>query len=121
MRGNWNRVPDERSTQFARVLHVKMIVGNPHQIGAECQNTKYAITSKKYLNRKGYTWNFLVARDISHLILSKNMEFGMGHNKQRLLQAGFRNKLVAILSKGRLNVVYCSKLLQRGHSQHVHK
>ncbi len=25
------------------------------------------------------------------------MEFGMGHNKQRLLQAGFRNKLVAKL------------------------
>ncbi len=54
-------------------------------------------TSKKYLNRKGYTWNFLVARDISQLILSKNMEFGMGHNNQPLLQAGFRNKLVAKL------------------------
>ncbi len=25
------------------------------------------------------------------------MEFGMGHNKQRLLQGGFRNKLVAKL------------------------
>ncbi len=97
VRGNWNQVPDARSTQFERVLHVKMIVGNPHQIGVECQNTKFAITSKTYLNRKRCTWNFLVARDISHLILSKNMEFGMGHNKQRLLQAGFRNKLVAKL------------------------
>ena len=100
VREDWNRVPDGRSTQFARVLHVKMIVGNSYRIAAAFQNTKYVPASEKCLNRKGYTWKFLVARDISHR---------------------FRNKLVAILSKSRLSIVYFSKLLQGGHTQHVHK
>ena len=97
VRGNWNRVPDERSTQFARVLHVNMTIGNPHQISAECQNTKYA-------EQKRIHMEFFSRRDISRLILSKNMEFGMGHNNQRLLQAGFRNKLVAKLKSIDINV-----------------